>query len=64
MSIDDTHANWCACIRTPPPASCQGPQADLQQQRPQMVFVNDPLTSGGHVRLLDVVIAASAFSCG
>lgn len=47
----------------PPPFS-HCPQADLQQQRPQMVFVNDPLTSRGHIRLLDVVIAASALSCG
>lgn len=48
----------------PPPPFSHCPQADLQQQRPQMVFVDDPLTSRGHVRLLDVVIAAHALSCG
>lgn len=27
-----------------------------------MVFINDPLTSGGHIRLLYVIITASALS--
>lgn len=29
-----------------------------------MVFVNDPLTSGGHIRLLDIIITTSTLSCG
>lgn len=29
-----------------------------------MVLINDPLTSGGHIRLLHIIITASALSWG
>lgn len=38
-------------------SKCSSDLANLQQQRAQMVFVDDPLTRRGHVCLLDIIIA-------
>lgn len=36
---------------------CSSGLANLQQQRAQMVFVDDPLTSRGYICLLDIIVA-------
>lgn len=41
----------------------QGEDPNLQQQRAETVLVDDPLTCGGHVCLLNVIVAARAFPC-